>query len=175
MQWYSQTSSEWTLFRVMPIRQLFVLISAIFVLFSSLGYYVDIVTAKGALPYVIVLIGAAYAGLNALLWIVVLARLPRLFLLPMIALQFFTRPIHTGITNWIAHRFHLRSVDSSAGIDFASTAIMLSIVLSYLLFGIFIRREGLRSFRMQHELQTGAGSRFPNSIAVECVPDSWSF
>jgi serine phosphatase RsbU (regulator of sigma subunit) len=46
---------------------------------------------------------------------------------------------------------------SQKGIHFASTAIMLVVIVSYVFFVAYIRREGLESFRMQNELALAHG------------------
>jgi hypothetical protein len=51
--------------------------------------------------------------------------------------------------------FNLQPVPSEAGIHFASTATMCVIIVSYVFFVTYIRREGLESFRMQNELKFG--------------------
>ena len=85
--WYRRTLRRLDCFRSVPLRRLWVLLAAVFLLFCVNGYYLDL-RNYGAMPYAIVLMVAAYSGLNAMLWVVVPARLPSIFYVPLIVLQF---------------------------------------------------------------------------------------
>jgi serine phosphatase RsbU (regulator of sigma subunit) len=111
----------------------------------------------GVLPYAVVLQIAIYSGLNAALWIIVLSRLPLSFLVGLIVLQFLHTWINSGIANWLIRTFDLKPVPSEWGIRFAATATMSTIVLSYVFFVVYIRREGRESFRMRNELELAHG------------------
>ena len=140
----------------MPIKRLWVLIAAVFLLFSVVGFYVDLMY-RGVLPYVVVLEIAVYVGLNASLWIIVLSRLSMPFLVGLIVLQFFNTPINASLANWMTRRFDLKPVPSELGIHFAATATMSASILSYAFFVVYIRREGKESFRMRNELELAHG------------------
>jgi hypothetical protein len=154
--WYRRTATRWIHFRSVPIRRLWVLIAAVFLLFSVCGFYFDLMYG-GVLPYVVVLQIALYAGLSACLWILVLSRLSMLFLAGLVVLHFFDSRINSSIANWMTRRFDLKPVPSELGIHFSATATMLTIILSYLLFVVYIRREGSESFRMHNELELAHG------------------
>ncbi len=154
--WFLRTPTRWTHFRSLPLRHLSVLMVAVFFLFSVIGYYVDLIN-KGELPYLVVFAVAIFSGLNAVLWIVVLARLSRIFLIALIVLQFFVGEINTAIANALIRVFNLQLVASQSGIDFAATAILCTVILSYIFFTAFIRRQGLESFRMANELALAHG------------------
>ncbi len=132
------------------------LITAVFLLFSVFGFYVDLMNG-GVLPYVVVLTIALYVGLNASLWIIVLSRLSLPFLLGLIVLQFFNTLINTSIANWMMRSFDLKPVPSELGIHFAATATLSAIILSYVFFVVYIRHEGRESFRMRNELELAHG------------------
>ena len=155
--WLLRTSTRWTHFRAVPLKRRWVFMAGVFFLFSVLGFYVDLSAQQGEMPYLVVLVMAVFSGFNAVLWIVVLSRLSRLFLLVLIAMQFFTDTINTWIANWLVNTFHLQQMSSNAGIHFAATAIMLAVVFSYVFFVAYIRREGLESFRLQNELALAQG------------------
>ena len=87
-EWYRRTATRWIHFRSVPLKRLWVLIAAVFLLFSVYGFYVDLLY-RGVLPYAVVLQIALYVGLNASLWIIVLSRLSMPFLVGLIVLQFF--------------------------------------------------------------------------------------
>lgn len=154
--WFLRTSTRWTHFRSIPLRQLGVLMVAVFLLFSVIGYYNDII-AMGHLPYAVVFFVAIFSGLNAVLWILVLARLSRLFLIVLIAFQFTTGWINNFIANWMVDTFHLKDVPTRQGIDFAASATLITVILSYVFFIAYIRRQGLESFRMANELALAHG------------------
>jgi hypothetical protein len=139
-----------------PIKRLWILISAAFLLFSVTGFYVDLLY-KGVLPYAAVLAIAVYSGLNASLWLIVLSRLSRLFLIGLIALQFFSYRINNALFNWTVRSFDLQPVPSETGIRFAANATMSLIFLSYVFFISFMRREGKESLRMRTELELAHG------------------
>ena len=155
-EWYRRTLTRWIQFRSVPMKRLWVLIAADFLLFSVVGFYVDLMYG-GALPYVVVLTIAICVGLNASLWIIVLSRLSMPFLIGLFVLQFFTTRINTSLANWMMRSFHLKPVPSESGIHFAATAMMSAIILSYGFFVVYIRREGRESFRMRNELELAHG------------------
>jgi hypothetical protein len=128
-EWYRRTATRWIRFRSVPIKRLWVLIAAVFLLFSVFGFYVDLMY-RGVLPYVVVLQIALYVGLNASLWIIVLSRLSMPFLLGLIVLQFFNTLINTSLANWMTRSFDLKPVPSELGIHFAATATMSAIIQS---------------------------------------------
>jgi hypothetical protein len=162
--WYLRASTRWEHFRSIPLERLWVLMVAVALLFSVVGYYVDIVETKGTLPYAAVLAIALYSGLNASLWIIVLARLSRLYLIGLIVLQAFNSPNDTAIVNWMIRTFQLQPVTSDLGVKFAATAILWSTILSYVFFVAYIRREGKITTRMANELELAHG------IQVTLVP-----
>ena len=155
--WFLRASTRWTHFRAVPLKRLWVLMMAVFLLFSVIGFYIDLNLSKGEMPYAVVVAIAISSGLNAVLWIVVLSRLSRLFLIGLIVLQFFNGSFHTFLANWMIRTFNLQPVASEAGIHFASTATMCVVIVSYVFFVTYIRREGLESFRMQNELKLAHG------------------
>jgi hypothetical protein len=52
--WILRGATLWAHFRSVPIKRLWILISAVFLLFSVTGFYVDLLY-KGVLPYAAVL------------------------------------------------------------------------------------------------------------------------
>src|SRR5580704_13134414 len=155
-EWYRRTLTRWVHFRSVPMKRLWVLIAAVFLLFSVFGFYFDLMY-KGVLPYVVVLTIALYVGLNASLWIIVLSRLSMPFLVGLIVLQFFNTAINISLAKWMTRTFDLKPVPSELGIPFAATATMSAIILSYVFFTVFIRREGKESFRIRNELELAHG------------------
>jgi hypothetical protein len=155
--WILRPSSRWVHFRAVPLKRMWVLMVAAYLLFSVIGFYVDLDTATGTLPYVVVMALGVVSGLNAVLWILVLSRLSRIYLIALVALQFFNGPFNTFLVNWMIRTFDLRPVPSATGIHFASTANIVTIIVSYIFFVAYIRREGQVSFRIQAELALAHG------------------
>jgi hypothetical protein len=155
-----------------PFKRLWVLMTAVFFLFSVIGPYIDLFLANGVMPYAVVLVLGFCCGVNAVLWILVLARLSNAFLGVLIVLQFFNSTIYTALANWIVGAFNLQAVTSRAGIHFASTETMASVVLSYIFFVAYIRREGVETFRMENELRLAHGIQEtlvpPVTLRSEC-------
>ena len=150
--WYLKDLFHPEHLRTVPFKRLWMQLIAVFFLFSVVGFLVDLVYVKGQMPYAVVLVIATISGLNAMLWILVLARLSKAFVLPLIVLQFFLGAIDTGIANWMVGAFHLNLVLSDRGIDFAAIGIMSVLILSYAFFVIYLRGAGMESFRMRNEL-----------------------
>jgi len=155
--WYVQKSTRWAHFRSVPFKRLWVLMAGVFLLFSVIGPLVDLVETNGEMPYLVVLAIAIVSGINAVLWILVLAKLSRLFFIGLIGLQFLDPMLNAALARWIIGAFHLQGVASQAGTRFAATATMGAVLVSYILFVIYIRREGLETFRMANELALAHG------------------
>lgn len=107
--WFLRASTRWTHFRAMPLERLWVLLTAVFLLFSVIGFYVDLNWLKGEMPYAVVVAIAVSSGLHAVLWIVVLSRLSRLFLIGLIVLKFFNGSFNTFLANWMIRTFNPQS------------------------------------------------------------------
>ena len=155
--WYLRPSTRWRHFRTVPLKRLWVLLIAVFLLFSVIGYYVDLVATGGTMPFPVVFAIAAFSGLNAILWIIVLSRMSRLALLALIVMQFFMGPVSNFFANWMMRAFGFHLIDSKKGIQFASNGIMVLVIVSYIFFVIYIQREGRESFRMANELELAHG------------------
>lgn len=138
--------------RTVPLNRLWLQLAAVFFLFSSIGFLVDLIEGKGQMPYAVVLVIAATCGVDTALWVFVLARLSRLVLFALIVLQFFISAIDTAIANWMIGTFNLQPVGLDRGIDFAAIGILSVLILSYVFFVAYIRTYGLESFRMRTEL-----------------------
>ena len=155
--WLLAPSTRWAHFRFVPFKRLWVLMAAAFFLFSVIGFYVDLSVTKGQLPYFAVLVIAFVSGANAVVWIIVLSRMAKVYLVLLIALQFLNTPLNTFLTNWLIRTFNLQSVSSDTGIQFASTATVIAVIVSYIFFVIYIRGQGVESFRLQNELALAHG------------------
>jgi len=154
--WLLRAPGSWRIFRAIPWARLWVLPLAVFFLFSVIGFFIDLM-AMGRMPYAIVLAIAFCCGLNAALWIVVVARLSRLFLFALIVLQFALGPLLGALARWMGIAFALQAPSSTAGVRFSAIAILIVAVVSYGLFIRFMRVEGLESMRVKNELDLAHG------------------
>ncbi len=154
--WYLRYPKRWQHFRSVPAKRLWLLLVAVFLLFSVIGFYYDLM-ANGTTPYAAVLLSAVFSGANAALWIIILARLPMVFLLLLAAFQFFNGALITVAANWMDSFFHFATVQPASGIRFASNAILIVVITSYVFFVAFIRKEGKESFKLRNELELAHG------------------
>jgi serine phosphatase RsbU (regulator of sigma subunit) len=142
--------------RDIPWRRLWYFAAAVFFLFSVIGFFSDLMNL-GTMPYANVLVIAVFTGVNALLWIVVLARLPIVFLYLLIVSQLFLGKLITWIINGVQAVFAFPNVASASGIHFAATAILIAVMVSYALFVSFIRVEGMETGRIRAQLELAHG------------------
>jgi hypothetical protein len=149
--WYLRPIARWRIFRSVPLSRFWVLLLAGFLLFSAGGFYSDLL-AGGTQPYAIVFFVAAYIGLNACLWILIISRFPAVLLAAITALQFFNSAVITAISTWMRAHFVLHPVPAATGTYFAATSMYWVSILSYVFFLSYIVREGKHSLRIQNEL-----------------------
>jgi hypothetical protein len=145
------------------MKRLWPLLTAAFLLFSIGGFYSDLIT-HGTDPYVVVFINAAVGGLDACLWIITVARLPAVAVIPVIALQFFIGRIDSALAHWTRVHFTLHPVPSATGVYFAATAMLWASIMAYVFFVRYIVQEGKQSLRIQSELE------FAHEIQKTLVP-----
>jgi serine phosphatase RsbU (regulator of sigma subunit) len=139
-----------------PWGRLWYFVAAVFFLFSVIGYFNDLLE-MGKMPYAIVLSVAAFSGLNAVLWIVVLARLPALFFYLLMAGQFLLGPAINRIVNHLQAAYQFPAVASESGIHFSAIAILVSVLISYAGFVSFIRVLGIETGRIRTQLELAHG------------------
>lgn len=151
-RWYLRNLPRWQILRSVPMSRLWALLTAACLLFSVSGFYSDL-RANGTRPYAVVLMIAAYAGLNACAWILVVARLPIIAVVGMIAMQFVNGWVIGSLAKFVTKQFHLKAVAPQQGIAFAATSILFATILSYVFFLRFIVAEGKQSLRIQGELE----------------------
>ena len=155
--WLLQPSTRWSHFRQVPFKHLWLLMVAVVLTFSVIGFYVDLSLTGGQMPFAVAGAVAFTCGLNAGLWIIVLARSSRLVLFALIVAQFFTSAINTAVANWVIHTFNPPPVSSQTGIQFAATAILCAVIASYVFFVSYIRIQGMETFRIRNELALAHG------------------
>jgi hypothetical protein len=139
------------------LKRLWVFMVAVFFLFSVIGPFSDMFLDNGGMPYAVVLALAFCCGMNVVLWVLVLARLPKVFLFVLIVMQFFIATFFAALANWMVRTFNLHNVAPQAGVHFASIETMAAVALSYSFFIAYIRREGVQTFRLENELKLAHG------------------
>jgi len=155
--WSQTYLTSWTHFRSVSLRHLVVLMTAVGLLFSILGPYADLTVTKGTMPYLAVLAIMLYTGLNAAVWVLLMARGSRLMLCILIVVQAFEGVFNHDLFQWMSDVFRLSGVQPEKGMNFAALAILIAIFVSYSLFILYIRLEGLESLRMRNELKLAHG------------------
>ena len=150
--WYLRPATRWATLGAIPFSRLWLMLLAAFLLFSIPGFYADLMS-HGTFPYAIALTIAAISGLNAVVWIIAVARLPAIVVPLLILAQFFLGRILSWVGTLIGNAFHLHEVPSEQGIHFAAVCMLVASISSYIAFITFIRTEGRRSLRIQHELE----------------------
>jgi len=147
IRWLLSPSKRYTHMQRVPMRQLWVLMVAVVLLFSVIGFYIDVMSG-GVVPYAIVIAVALVSGTNAMLWIIVLARLPMIFLLALIAMQFVLSRINVWVSDWVMRVFHPAPVQPEAGLHFAGTAILIMVVSSYFFMIRYMGMTGKETIRI---------------------------
>jgi Stage II sporulation protein E (SpoIIE) len=153
-----------------PMRQLSVFLGAVFLLFSVVGFYTDLMQG-GVVPLAVVFAVAIYSGLNAVLWVLIVSRLPTFYVLLMIAKEVFL-PLGNNIADWIHATFHPQPMAAEAGIRFSATAILIAVIASYTLFSAYIGTTGKEAFVLRNELALAHSIQKtlvpPLSISTRC-------
>ena len=152
LRWLFQGQKRWSHLQAVPVRQLAILLAAVFLLFSILGFYADLVSG-GSMPVLDALIIAFVSGINAMLWVLVVSRLPGIFLVMLIVFEFFLGQIDHLLVTWADALFHPAPLDPKAGMNFAATGILIAVITSYICFVRFMGITGQESIRMRRELE----------------------
>jgi serine phosphatase RsbU (regulator of sigma subunit) len=151
LRWLLRRRKTWTHLQQVPFWQLSIFLTAVFLLFSVIGFYGDLMQG-GTEPYAVVLTAAIYSGLSSTLWVLVVSRLPPIFILAMMAKEFFI-PVSNYLIYWVQAIFHPAAVEPEKGLHFAATAILVAVVVSYTCFSVYIRITGKEAFRIKNELE----------------------
>ena len=170
VKWLLRRPKAWVHLQHVPLRHLSVFLSAVFLLFTVIGFYGDLM-AGGSQPYAIVLANAVYSGLNAVVWVLVVARLPVYCVLAMIAKEIFL-PVPVYLTHWIETTFHPAAAAPEAGLHFAATAILVAVIISYTLFSSYMGIVGRETYRIKTELHLAQSIQKtlvpPVSLSTRC-------
>ena len=153
--WLWRRQKNWAHLQHVPMRQLWVFLAGVFLLFSVIGFYNDLI-GGGVMPLTVVLAIAIYSGLNSVLWVLIVSRLPVICILLMTAKEFLL-PIGSNLPRWTLSVFPSPPMKPAAGINFAATAIMIAVIASYVLFSSYIGTAGREAFRLKNELALAHG------------------
>jgi serine phosphatase RsbU (regulator of sigma subunit) len=154
--WYKRSPEGWKHFRSVPLARLQPLIIAVFVLFSTFGYFDDII-AGGVYPYSILVPNVLISGVIACVWILILSRRSFGWILLLIPIQILS-PLFLGwLDRILSIHFPAAPATAALGIRISAIGMMVSIVLSYVFFILFIRGEGKEAFKIRNELELAHG------------------
>jgi serine phosphatase RsbU (regulator of sigma subunit) len=150
--WLMERPKRWAHLRSAPAVQVNTLLLALFLLFSAMGFYNDLI-AGGTGPFIIVLANAALSGAIAVAWLITLVRLPAWCLIFVLALQFSSTYIFRLLAEGLNRAFHPQAVPPGSGIHFAATSMAVAVFSSYALFARYMRHTGSESLRLKTELE----------------------
>lgn len=149
-------SKKWQPFLETPWSRLWLFCAAVLFIFSVIGFFDDLMS-QGRHPYGVVLIVAAMCGLNAVLWIVALARLPAIVTVLLVAFEFYLGRLITDVATWAAYRFHMQPVPSEQGVHFSAWAVLIVTIAAYAFFVSYFRAEGIATGKIRAELDMAHG------------------
>jgi hypothetical protein len=149
-------SKKWQPLRETPWSRLWLFATAVFFIFSVIGFFDDLMNA-GTRPYGSALIVATMCGLNAVLWIVVMARLPLFTMGLLIVFQFYLGPVITWVATWVGRTFPMPPAPSEKGIHFAAWGILMVTIAAYAFFVSYFRAEGIATGKIRNELELAHG------------------
>lgn len=172
IHWLFRKQTRWSHLQSTPLRQLAVLLLAVFLLFSVIGFYTDLL-ADGRLPYLDALAIAAISGLNAAIWVIAVSRLPAIFLGVLIVMQFLIGAFDGFVTRFLDSVFHPAEPSPSAGLHFAATCILVVVVLSYICFIRFMGITGRETMRIRNELELAQGIQKTLVPPLHCTTASF--
>ncbi|MGC2636356.1 MAG: PP2C family protein-serine/threonine phosphatase [Acidobacteriaceae bacterium] len=149
-------SKKWQPFWDTPWSRLWLFCAAVLFIFSVIGFFDDLMN-QGTHPYGVVVIVAAMCGLNAVLWIVAMARLPLITVGLLVAFEFFLGSLITDVATWAAYRFKMQPVLPEQGIHFAAWSVLIITITAYAFFVSYFRAEGIATGKIRAELDMAHG------------------
>lgn len=147
---------SWIHLQHRPMHEFANFLLAVFLLFSIIGFYADLMNG-GSLPYSVVWVKAALSGLNAVAWVYAFARLPLIFLGGLIALEFCYGWITAQVASLVQLALQSPPVDPVHGIRFAATSILVAVIASYVFFAYYMSTTGSETYRLSTELELAHG------------------
>lgn len=154
-RWYDWPDN-WRSFRDVPLKRVWILYLAVFFLFCVVGFFTDLMN-MGQIPYATATMIAAVTGIDAMLWLFMMSRLPWPTVFVMTALQFVMGPFLGHTARWMAATFALHTPTQTSGIHFAASATLAVAILSYTSFVIFLSATGKDMLKIRNELELAHG------------------
>jgi serine phosphatase RsbU (regulator of sigma subunit) len=148
--WLTLRPKRWRHLRHVPLHQMATLLLAVFLLFSVLGFYNDLMSG-GTEPYLIAIVSAVLSGAIATAWLLAITRMPIYGLFLLAGVQ--TWSLFSHFSAWLRKTFHPQDVSAPAGIHFSAIGIVVCVMLSYSLFVRYIRKIGNETLRYKTELE----------------------
>lgn len=153
---YLRKPTAWMRFQQIPFSRLWTFLVAVVTLFSTFGFYGDLMN-RGHMPFAVLLVSVLWSGFTAALWFIFLARLRMAYLIIPFALSMSSPWIVAFLQIGMARVLPIKEVPGDTGIYVSATGTMVLILISYVFFIAFIRKEGQESFRLRNELQLAHG------------------
>ncbi len=154
-RWYDWPN-HWRAFRDVPLRRVWILYLAVFFLFCVVGFFSDLMSL-GQIPYATAILITVVTGLDALLWLFMMNKLPWPTVFVLVALQFAMGPLLGFVSRWMGARFALHNPTVTSGIHFAATGTLAVALLSYASFVIFLQATGKDMVKIRNELELAHG------------------
>jgi serine phosphatase RsbU (regulator of sigma subunit) len=154
-RWYDWPE-HWRAFRDVPLRRVWILYLAVFFLFCVVGFFSDLMNL-GQIPYATAIVIAVATGLDALLWLFMMNKLPWPKVFVLVALQFVMGPFLGFMVRWMGARFALQNPAETSGIHFAASATLAVAILSYASFVTFLQATGKDMVKIRNELELAHG------------------
>ncbi len=156
LAWLRGQPKLWVHLQQTPMRRLAVLLVAVFLLFSVIGFYVDLMSGA-TLPYSVIVVTAALSGLNGVTWVLVLARGPVFAILLLAIAEYFNNNLTRAAGFFTEFVLHSPAVSQEQGIRFAATSIMVLVIASYICFSRYMAINGKEAYRLKTELTLAHG------------------
>ncbi len=130
--------------KYIPFRRYLIFVSAIFFLFSGIGFIIDLLS-EGSYSELLLFINVFYSGIVAVFYVYSFTR--NLKFLPFTIIF----QIVVGINIWKeTNQLLLTEFPQRASFD--AIGILVTMVLGYILLVIFINKEGIKNLRLQAEM-----------------------
>lgn len=150
--WYRRHSSSWSALRNLPSRSLLRLYLAVFFLFSIYGFYLNLVGPL-RLPFLLVIVLGAANGAYSVLYPWLLIRHPTTWIWGVALFH----GIVAGGLGWLANSGVLHLPGPLTSLPATGSGIWILLVLSYIYFVAFIRKQATDAVRIQNELDLAQG------------------
>ena len=151
--WHRRRSSSFSPLRNLPGRSLLRLYLAVFFLFSIYGFYVNLMGPR-RLPLLLVIAMGIANGAYSVLYPWLLIRRPG----PWIWLVAIFHGFFAGSLAWLANSGRIHDVPGPlTSLSMTGCSIWTLLVLSYVYFIAFIRKQATEAVRIQNELELAQG------------------